>query len=72
MGLSEELEEVGAHGDGGVRKASGVSLEKSMKVPEAIFRPACSLHPQIPSKVSMLLPLSRSSGLLSLLNLERQ
>lgn len=53
MGLLEELEEVGAHGDRGVRKASGVSLEKSMKVPEAIFRPACSLHPQIPSKVSM-------------------
>lgn len=36
-----------------VRKTSGVSLDKSMKMPEAIFRPTSSLHPQIPSKVLM-------------------
>lgn len=51
--MLEELEELGAHGERGVRKASGVSLDKSMKMLEAVFRPTSSLHPQIPSKISM-------------------
>jgi hypothetical protein len=45
MGMLEELEEVGV--------ISGVSLDKSMKMLEAIFRPTSSLHPQISSKVLM-------------------
>lgn len=47
MGLSEELEEVGAHGEKIIREVAGINLDKSMKLPEFI----CSPHN--PSKVSM-------------------
>lgn len=48
MGLSEELEEVGAHGQKIVREAAGLNLDKSMKLPKFI----CSPHS--PCKVSMI------------------